>query len=294
MRKIWICGATGMLGSHFKRVLTEREANFIANDYQEIDITDLDLVSEFVRKQKITHVINCAAYTQVDLAETEEKQAYLINAIGPHYLGIAGRRHGARVLHFSTDYVFDGKGRKPYAEEHYCAPLGAYGMSKLAGEIKLLDEYQRACVIRTSWLFGFPGKNFVETILHLMSEKEHLRIVADQIGRPTYCQDLVEAALELLDEEGVFHFANSSETSWFKFATEIYHQAKALDFPLKLKTLEPIASHEYPTVAKRPTYSVLNTRKIEGFLGRIPRSWSEALSDYLACLAKEQESIQLV
>lgn len=294
MKKIWICGASGMLGSHFKRLLDQRKVAFIANGHKEIDITDLDTVSDFVRTQKITHIINCAAYTQVDKAEMELKQAYLVNAIGPHHLGIAGRRHGARVLHFSTDYVFDGKGRTPYSEEHYCTPIGAYGMSKLAGEIKLLDEHQHSCIIRTSWLFGLPGKNFVETMLRLMNEKEQLRIVYDQIGRPTYCQDLAEVALELLDEEGVFHFANAFETSWFQFAKEIHRQAQELNFPLKVKSLEPIPTHEYPTPAKRPAYSTLSTKKIEGILGRNPRPWQEALYDYLTHLKNYQKTQQFM
>lgn len=292
MKKIWICGSSGMLGSHFKRLLDQRRLPFVANDFQEIDITDLDKVSDFVRLQRITHIINCAAYTQVDKAEAEQKQAYLVNAVGPHYLGIAGRRHGARVLHFSTDYVFDGKGRTPYTEDHYCTPLGAYGMSKLAGEIKLLDEHKHSCVIRTSWLFGFPGKNFVETMLRLMSEKDQLRVVDDQIGRPTYCQDLAESALELLEEEGIFHFANAFETSWFQFAKEIQHQAKALNFPLKVQSIVPIMTHEYPTLAKRPGYSTLNTKKIEEHLGCAPRSWQEALHDYLVNLKEYQQSQQ--
>lgn len=281
MKKIWICGASGMLGSHFKRLLTEHNIAFVGNDRQQVDITDLDSVSDFVRVQKISHIINCAAYTQVDKAETELKQAYLVNANGPYHLGVAGRRHGARVLHFSTDYVFDGKGHTPFTEEHYCTPSSAYGMSKLAGEIKLLDEHQHSCIIRTSWLFGIPGKNFVETMLRLMNEKEELQIVYDQIGRPTYCQDLAEVALELSDEEGIFHFANSFETSWFQFAKEIHRQAKELGFPLKVKNIEAVLSHEYPTVAKRPAYSTLSTKKIESRIGKAPRPWQEALHSYL-------------
>jgi dTDP-4-dehydrorhamnose reductase len=293
MKKIWICGASGMLGSHFRRLLAERQVPFVATDRQTMDITDLDPVSDFVRVQKISHIVNCAAYTHVDQAEAEQKQAYLINALGPHHLGIAGRRHGARVIHFSTDYVFDGKERTPYSEEHYCTPSNAYGMSKLAGEIKLLDEHCDSCVIRSSWLFGVPGKNFVETMIRLMNEKEQLCIVYDQIGRPTYCQDLAEIALDLLDAEGIFHFANAFETSWFQFAKEIHRQAKEFGFPLKIKTLEPILSHEYPTVAKRPAYSTLSTRKIESYLGRMPRPWQEALTDYLVSLKSYQKTPQL-
>ena len=261
---------------------------FLANDRKQIDITQLDNVSDFVRVQKITHIINCAAYTNVDKAEEEQKEVYLVNAVGPHNLGIAARRHGARVLHFSTDYVFDGKGRVPYTEDHQCTPINAYGMSKLAGEMKLLEEHQRSCVIRTSWLFGLFGKNFVEAMLRLMRERESLRVVSDQIGRPTYCQDLAEAALQLLDEEGIFHFANAFETSWFEFAKEIQRQALELEIPLMIKTIEPIYSYEYPMVAKRPAYSTLSTKKIEATLGLIPRSWQEALKAYLYCAKKEQ------
>ncbi|WP_068471357.1 dTDP-4-dehydrorhamnose reductase [Candidatus Protochlamydia phocaeensis] len=294
MKKIWICGAAGMLGSHFTRLLTKRAIPFVANDHQQIDITQLEMVSDFVRTQKISHIINCAAYTQVDKAEVEQKQAYLINAVGPHYLGIAGRRHGARVVHFSTDYVFDGKGRAPYTEEHTCTPMGAYGMSKLAGEVKLLDEHEHSCIIRTSWLFGLPGKNFVDTMLRLMQERDQLRIVSDQIGRPTYCQDLAEATLDLLDEEGIFHFANAFETSWYQFAKEIYRQGKELNFPLKSCAIEPIQTEDYPTPAKRPAYSTLSTKKIERHLGRMPRPWQEALYDYLTTFKRYQETQQLI
>lgn len=288
MKKIWISGAAGMLGSHFRRLLTQRNIPFVANDYQELDITNLDEISDFVRIQKISHIINCAAYTQVDRAETEEKQAYLINGVGPHYLGIAGRRHGARVLHFSTDYVFDGKGRRPYTEEDVCSPINAYGMSKWAGETKLLDEHQQACVIRTSWLFGLPGKNFVETMLKLMTERDHLRVVDDQVGRPTYCQDLAEAALDLLEETGIFHFANAFETSWYQFAKEIHRQAQELDFPLTTKTIEPIKTKDYPTPAKRPAYSTLGTKKVEQYLKKAPRPWQQALQNYLIAVKKIQ------
>lgn len=290
-KKIWVCGAGGMLGSHFTQLLTTKEMPFIATSHQQMDITDLDKVSDFVRVQKITHIINCAGYTQVDKAEIEQKEAYLTNAIGPHHLGIAGRRHGARVIHFSTDYVFDGHQRTPYTEEHSCTPLGAYGMSKLAGEIKLMDEHKQACIVRTSWLYGLKGKNFVTTMLKLMSEREHIRVVSDQIGRSTYCKDLAEATLKLLEAEGIFHFANAFETSWFQFAKEIYEQAKELGYPLIVKAIEPIKTEEYPTIAKRPTYSTLSTRKYELFFGHEPRDWKSALKDYLKSYQNESHSV---
>jgi dTDP-4-dehydrorhamnose reductase len=283
MKNIWICGSSGMLGSHFTRLLEQNEMAFMATDY-ELDITNLTAVCEFVRMNKISHIINCAAYTNVDAAEEDPKNAYLINAMGPHNLGIAGRRHGSRVIHFSTDYVFDGRSAIPYTEEDYCTPLGAYGMSKLAGEIKLLDEHEEACIIRTSWLFGFPGKNFVDTMLRLMKEKEVLRIVHDQIGRPTYCQDLADTALALLDETGIYHFANQGETSWYAFAVEIHRQALELGIPLMTKKIEPILTSQYPTPAKRPANSTLSTKKIENTLQFFPRPWKEALADYLVVI----------
>jgi len=281
MKNIWVCGASGMLGSYFTRLLAQRQIPFVSSSREEVDITDLDKISEFVRTQKITHIINCAAYTEVDKAEEEQKEAYLVNAVGPHYLGVAARRHGARILHFSTDYVFDGRGRTPYSEERYCTPIGAYGMSKLAGEIKLLEEHHQACIIRTSWLFGSSGKNFVDTIIRLMGQQETLRVVSDQMGRPTYCLDLATMGLEVLDESGIFHFANTFETSWFEFAQEIHRQAQALGFPLKVKTFEPVSSRDYPAAAKRPAYSTLSTKKWEEYCGHPPRPWQEALRDCL-------------
>jgi dTDP-4-dehydrorhamnose reductase len=282
--KWWICGSTGMLGSHFVRTLKQQGISFIATDRNTVDITHPDIVSDFVRINKITHIVNCAAYTNVDGAEREQKTAYDINAKGPHNLAVAARRHGAKwLLHISTDYVFDGKNSNaPYTERDLCSPIGAYGASKLAGEIKLLDEFEHACIVRTSWLFGFPGKNFVNTILRLMKEKETLKIVSDQKGRPTYCQDLVNATLDLTDHKGIFHFSNSFETSWFHFANEIHKQATELGHKLMTKEIQPVTSAEYVTLAKRPAYSTLSTKKIEGALGKFPRPWQEALKDYMA------------
>jgi len=291
MKKIWICGVNGMVGSHIKRLLDEKKIHYLATNRQEADITDLETVSDIIRIQKVTHVINCAAYTKVDQAENEQKEAYQVNALGTHNLGIAGRRHGARVMHFSTDYVFDGRARFPYVEEDILSPIGAYGISKMVGEVKLLEEHSHACIIRTSWLFGHSGKNFVKTMLNLMTEKEELMVVSDQIGRPTYCQDLAEITLQLLEEEGIFHFANSHETSWYNFAEEIYRQAQPLGFDLKVKNIHPIATHEYPTPAKRPLYTTLNTNKIENILGKSIRPWQEALKDYLIYLKNHQPAL---
>jgi len=278
-----------MLGSHFRRLLTLREIPFAATDYAEVDITNLEHVQHYAAKEKFSHIINCAAYTQVDKAETDKEKAFLINAKGPQNLGIAARRINAQVMHFSTDYVFDGSASIPYKEEDPCSPTGVYASSKLEGEHLLFEELPEACVIRTSWLFGYPGNNFVNTMLRLMKDKESLRVVQDQQGKPTYCQDLVEAAMNLLDNEGIFHFANSRPTTWHGFAEEIRIQALDLGFPIRATHVEPISSSEYPTPAKRPVYSVLNTFKIEKTLGIAPRPWQEALRDYLIHYKRFQE-----
>lgn len=281
MKNIWILGASGMLGSHFERLLKSNNSSFMGQEAERIDITDLNALRQFVQKHAITHIINCAAYTQVDKAESEAERAFQVNAIGPENLGIISKESGVKIIHFSTDYVFNGESATPYEEEHPCAPINAYGFSKWEGEKRLLKHAPNACVIRISWLFGHPGKNFVSTMLKLMREKEILRIVSDQFGCPTYCQDLAETTLKLLDHAGIFHYCNSSPTSWYHFANEIYHIARAYGMPLAVKSIEPIPTEQYPTPAKRPAYSTLNTKKLETLLQEKPRPWQEALKEYI-------------
>lgn len=279
--KIWVAGGSGMLAAHLIRLLTEQGLPFVANGKDVVDITDEAAVAAFVKDQKITLIINCAAYTQVDKAESEADEAYRVNALGPEIIGKAASQVHARVIHISTDYVFDGKSRSPYHEEDVCAPLGIYGRTKLEGEKNLLRVCPQACIIRTSWLYGWPGKNFVGTMLRLMQERELLRVVNDQVGCPTYCQDLAEAILQMSNQSGIFHFVNSHQTSWYEFAKEIHRQAVTLGYALKVRNIEAIKTEEYPTLAKRPLYSTLSTEKISAVLGKKPRPWQEALEDYL-------------
>lgn len=288
MKKIWLCAASGMLGSHFKRLLEARNIPFIGTDQHEIDITRIEEVAQFVATHQFSHIINCAAYTQVDLAEEESQTAFLVNEQGIVNLALAAKPYQTKIVHFSTDYVFDGLGKQPYKEEDFCHPLSEYGKSKRQGELKLLEILPYSLILRTSWLFGWPGKNFVGTILRLMKEKETLKIVCDQMGRPTYCEDLAQATLALMkDHSGIFHFANQGETSWFEFAYEIYKQALRLQFPSVLQSIIPISSEEYPTKAKRPAYSTLDTHKIESILKTPIRHWSQALNDYLRIYGKK-------
>lgn len=284
MTLLWICGAKGLLGSHLTRLCQQKKIPHLSTSHQEVDIADLEAVTRFCDTHPISHIINCAAYTHVDRAESCQEEAERANVVGPRHLGLMAQRHQWRLIHFSTDYVFDGLASIPYDETHPCHPLNVYGMSKWQGEQELLSLFPQACIIRTSWLFGHPGTHFVSTMLTLMSQREEVRVVADQVGCPTYCPDLAKATLSLLDCTGIFHFSNHGETSRFDFADAIYKQAKALFFPLRLHQLIPVSMHDYPSPALRPRYSVLDTSKISCQLGFSPRPWHDALTEYFSHL----------
>lgn len=285
-----------MLGQAVAARLTDLALPFDATD-QELDITDLARVGDYAEANRFTHVINCAAYTAVDQAESQAVVAHAVNAEGPHHLALAASRIGAALLHVSTDYVFDGRARQPYREDDACNPLGAYARSKRDGELRVLETLahdpggRSVYILRTSWLYGEGGPNFVATMLRLMAERRELRVVADQRGRPTYTRDLAEAAVSLLGldasasrpaaDSGVYHFANRGETSWHEFAMAILEYGRQRGYPLIAEAIEAIATADYPRPAPRPAYSVLATDKIEAVLGRAPRPWQDALRDYL-------------
>jgi dTDP-4-dehydrorhamnose reductase len=262
----------------------------------ELDIADASAVTRFAAAQRVTHIINCAAYTRVDDAETDTVSAHRVNAIGPFNLAHVAASIDATLVHFSTDYVFDGNASSPYAEDAPCAPQGAYGRTKLQGETAVLSTLpndaaaaRRVQVLRSSWLFGEGGQNFVATMLSLMAEREKLRVVHDQVGRPTYTVDLARAALCLAGIEpgtkasgsGVYHFANAEPTSWCDFSKVILTTARELGFPLRTQFIEPVTTAEFPRPAPRPAYSVLSTHRYERATGHVPRAWCEALRDYL-------------
>ncbi len=306
--KIWLTGARGMLGGACGDLFDAAGVEWVGTDL-ELDISDADQVTAFLDEHSVTAIMNCAAYTQVDAAETELEAAHAANVRGPEVLGRAAAAHGADVVHFSTDYVFDGEASRPYPEGAPCNPINAYGRTKREGEIRLLatqsasSPQRRVCVLRTSWLYGDSGAHFVTTMLRLMAQRPTLQVVADQQGRPTYARDLAAAATSLLGlsepesacpqraPSGIYHFANGGQTSWHGFAVQIAATARKLGYPVRTETIEPVTTEAFPRPARRPVYSVLDTERIARWLGSEPRPWQDALGEYLArSLAPERTS----
>ena len=280
MTRVLVTGAYGQLGNEFKRLSgTIRDLEFIFTDVNELNITIEDELNRFLEKHPVRFLINCAAYTAVDRAEDEPDIAYLLNADAVNILGRICIKKNIQLIHFSTDFVFDGTLRKPYTETDVPKPLSVYGKSKHSGEINL-KKLKTGIIIRTSWLYSSFGNNFVKTILRLAREKEEIRVVDDQIGSPTWAADLAEVTVKILRQHkdtlnqlnwGVCHYSNDGECSWYNFAEEIVRLAG-------LKTrIKPIGTSEYPAKAIRPQYSVLNTSLIKNWLGiEIPK-WKDSL-----------------
>lgn len=268
-----ITGAQGQLG----RELVARLPEAFATDCAELDITDADAVNRFVRDHRIETIINCAAYTHVDAAETETDCAFAVNAAGPRILA----ESGCRLIHISTDYVFDGLSDRPYRPEDTTAPLSVYGLSKRLGEEAVLKHAAMFAVIRTSWLYSAHGKNFVKTIRSLAESRREISVVADQVGSPTFAGDLADAIAAVLpkltpETSGIYHYANRGVCSRHTFAREIL---RLLSLPA---TVRPITSDAYPTAACRPRYSALDSSGIQEVFGLSIPDWRESLSAFLA------------
>jgi len=285
---IWLIGNKGMLGTELSLLLEESGVSFIGTD-KEIDITDQAALIGFAEKQPFTWIINCAAYTAVDKAEDDEENCRLLNTVGPGNIANAARETGARVIHISTDYVFDGKGNSPYTEEDTTGPTGVYGLTKRDGEVKVLEENAESYIVRTAWLYGKYGGNFVRTMLRLMNERDEVKVVNDQRGSPTWARDLASAIITIIDAVrngrtvpfGIYHYTNEGEITWFDFAKEIYRQGRELGFISGDCALKPCTSAEYPSKVERPEYSVLDKTKIKKALGiKIP-VWDESLRKFL-------------
>ncbi len=279
--RICIVGARGMLGRELVEACAAMESGVLSTcqaiDREEIDIADESSVRRVLDDLVPGVVINAAAYTDVDACERHEAEATAVNGHGPGHLAAWCCRRGARFVHVSTDFVFDGRKDGPYMPEDEVCPLSAYGRSKLEGERRVLAASPEHAVVRTSWLFGVHGGNFVKTILRLSRERGEISVVTDQVGRPTCARDLAGALLRLARTRagGLFHFANHGACSWYTFAEEIVRLAGGTTRIL------PLTSDRLGRPAVRPAWSVLDTGRIERTLGIVPRHWKEALAECL-------------
>ena len=257
----------------------------------DLDLTDVQAIQSMIGRVQPQIIVNAAAYTAVDKAESEPALAQAVNCDAPKTIARAAEALHARLVHISTDYVFDGQKGSPYLEEDETQPMGVYGQSKLDGEKAVAEGCSRHFILRTAWVYGVHGKgNFVKTMLRLGGDREELSVVADQIGTPTWAKDIAEAIAALLLRQiqapehvpyGIYHFTNSGATSWYDFAQAIFEEAQGLGMPIKLKTLNPITTADYPTPAQRPSYSVLSWTKTAQALGHSAPHWRVSLRQML-------------
>lgn len=280
MKKIIILGAKGQLGSELQEVEQRFPSfKFFFYDVAEMDIVQKGLVDEGISRLKPDYVVNCAAYTAVDKAETDKELSYAINSEAVKNIANACSANGAKFIHISTDYVFDGQASEPYKEDSKGNPSNIYGLSKLKGEEEALRADKTAIIIRTSWVYSSYGNNFVKTMLRLMSTKQEVSVVADQYGSPTYAHDLAVAIMDIISGNnwtpGIYHFTNEGIINWFDFASEIKNISGHSCI------IHPITTEQYPTAAKRPQYSVLDKTKIQHTFNIRLRDWKDSLQDCL-------------
>jgi dTDP-4-dehydrorhamnose reductase len=286
--KILVTGANGQLGSEIQLLAPKYKSwQFVFTDIDKIDLTDFQSVESILTLERPTYIINCAAFTNVDKAESDEKTAALINAEVPKSLAKLSKKIKYRLIHISTDYVFSGQHFLPYNEEDKTKPESIYGKTKLQGELNVLNQTD-AIIIRTSWLYSKFGNNFVKTMLRLGAEKEKLGVVFDQIGSPTNAADLAKAILTIFTyteedqswKSGIYHFSNEGVASWYDFAVEIMKLGK------RKCSVYPILTKEYPLPASRPAYSVLNKNKIKNTFNLTIPHWNDSLKEVVEYLIK--------
>ncbi len=280
MKSILITGANGQLGSEIRVLSAQlKDFTFFFTDIDNLNITDAAAVDTFFSTHHPAFTVNCAAYTAVDKAEQDREAAFLLNAVSPGILAGACTKYHSRLIHISTDYVFDGTNHKPYREEDETCPLGVYGSTKREGEIRCMD-LSSPVILRTSWLYSSFGSNFVKTILKLGREKDSLNVISDQVGTPTYARDLAEAILGIIHRAdtqpeywspGIFHFSNQGACTWYDLAMAVCRLSG-----LHTK-VNAIRSEEYPTFAKRPFYSVLDKSKIRSVYNIPLTYWMDSL-----------------
>ena len=285
MKRIMITGASGQLGlALFCLLRSQSQYELLRTDVitsddgaiQALDITDEAEVKAYINMNMPDIIINCAAYTAVDLCESQEDRAYQINALGPKNLAIAAEGINAKLVHVSTDYVFDGMAFEPYEEDFQPNPISAYGRTKQAGDVFVRANCSKFFILRTAWVYG-EGKNFIKTMLRLAQSNNKVRVVADQYGTPTSALELARVIVFLMetDSYGIYHATCEGSTTWYEFAQTIF-QTAGIDI-----TVEPISTSEYPTPAKRPMYSVLDNKGLRERHGYFMKDWKDALKEYM-------------
>lgn len=288
--RLLLTGAKGQVGSEIVKLCAQEKINLIPLNHHQCDIADLDDVENNLKQYQPDMLINAAAYTAVDRAETESDKAYAVNTQGAANLAAICAELSIPLIHISTDYIFDGNNSKPYIEEDNAAPNGVYATSKWQGEQAVREICKKHIIVRVSWVFGAEGHNFVKTILRLAQEREELKIVADQFGCPTYAahiaQTLINIAKQINPEFkqwGTFHYCDLPETNWHNFAEAIVKIARE-KYLLRVKNVAPITTAEYPTPVKRPAYSVLDCQKIDKIFGIKQQNWLTGLEKTILSL----------
>jgi dTDP-4-dehydrorhamnose reductase len=288
MTRILLLGAGGQLGQEIIARAPMFKTDVVARSRAETDITDAGRVAAAIGEAVPNVVLNAAAYTKVDKAESEPEEAHRVNAVGAGLVAKACAAAGIPLIHVSTDYVFDGKKTSPYIESDRTAPLGVYGASKLAGEEAIRVDHRKHLILRTSWVYGIYGANFLKTMLRLAGERSELRVVADQRGSPTSTRDLADVVLQLsprVQEDlpwGTYHFSGQGETNWYQFADEIF-KARERWVGVRPKVL-PITTDEYPTAARRPLNSVLDNTLFGNTFGLQAKPWRDSVQETVDAL----------
>jgi dTDP-4-dehydrorhamnose reductase len=285
MHKILVTGSNGQLGSEIRSLSAYYSYQFLFTDVQDLDISDRNALHQFLVENKVNTILNCAAYTAVDRAEDDFQTADKVNHLAVKYLAEESKTLGITLIHISTDYVFNGKAFMPYKENDLTDPQSVYGTTKRAAEKEMISlQIPNSIIIRTSWVYSAYGNNFVKTMRRLGAEKEHINVISDQIGSPTYAKDLAACMLDILpkianSKTQIYHFSNEGVSSWYDFAVAIMEMSG-----LACEVI-PIPSSQYPTPAKRPFYSVMDKSKIKKEFGiKIPH-WKESLKECLDLLA---------
>lgn len=286
--KVWVIGRNGMLGSQVCRTLSENKVEFLGTD-SDVSILDYEALEGFAAGKKISFIVNCAAYTAVDKAESETEKARALNADGPRNIARLAKKLGVPFIHISTDYVFGGTASSPISEDTPIEPIGVYGATKAEGENAVAEETSDFYILRTAWLYGWSGRNFVYTMIRAMNTHESVKVVNDQKGTPTNCVTLSNVILKIIEKRtkgeevpnGIYHVTDLGETTWFGFTNEIKKQSLEKGILTNRDcAVNPCTTDEYPTPAKRPSYSVLDKTKVQETLGiRLPE-WKESLAGF--------------